>query len=733
MPLHRIKHTFTTGEVSPLLNSRADFDQFKNGSKVLFNMFCATQGPAIRRPGFQFLYDLSSLTVPHIERRESDWRRVQDDYGEDGPNDPGEGNFAYSLTPGSIYLAINKTDEHGADRTDDLLTIGEGDRVIIDQNDNEDRYVVLEIGPFRLEQTDFVWWSLSGMPSLGPDGHPTLDSSCQIILEAESDALMTPTAPFRLVPFIYDEDTSYMLVFCRVDPDEDTMPMGGMLMFIVYDEGLIIDDEGDPIYLSAINSAENPQLPNGGYWQIEDFDYAQSGDELYIAQGSKAPCAIVREGHDDWYLIEYEFQNEPSEWNAPANWPQRVTFHQQRLAYACSRWHRQTVWLSKAGDYHSFSTEPELNDDDAITFVLASGTQDKIQWLTSSKALNIGTTSSEWTVTGATQLALTPTNLLAQRQTNNGSEAVKPILVGVTTLFLERHGRKVNEFRYDYTYDSYITNDMSILATHLTDFFSIHNWAYQQTPDSIVWCVLENGNLISLTYQRMHKVVGWHRHEVSGEVKDIGSIPGRDREDEIYIVVKRWGNYYLEKLGVQFTSEEAKDGRFLDSYIVYDGDPTDIVIGADHLEGQEVHILADGTVLPPQTVVNGQIVFNDEFSTIVLGLPYISEVRPHVADVILKDGTMLGRTQKITNIEIDFYKTLGVYIGRNDQDDGEFEEEFPFRRPADRMDEQVPLFSGIYHIDFMEGFDRRVEYFIRQKQPLPLTVRGVTDIIEVYE
>ena len=74
-----------------------------------------------------------------------------------------------------------------------------------------------------------------------------------------------------------------------------------------------------------------------------------------------------------------------------------------------------------------------------------------------------------------------------------------------------------------------------------------------------------------------------------------------------------------------------------------------------------------------------------------------------------------------------------MWIGREDQEDGEYEEEVPFRVPGDLMGVQVPLFTGWASLDFPEGFDRKSEYFIRQKQPLPLTVRSVVDEIEVHE
>jgi len=89
--------------------------------------------------------------------------------------------------------------------------------------------------------------------------------------------------------------------------------------------------------------------------------------------------------------------------------------------------------------------------------------------------------------------------------------------------------------------------------------------------------------------------------------------------------------------------------------------------------------------------------------------------------------------QRITSLVVDFYKTGGIWYGREDSEDGEKEEYAPFRVPSDLTNLAVPLYTGSYHIDFPEGFDRDSNYFIRQKQPLPLTLRAVVDNIEVHE
>ena len=75
--------------------------------------------------------------------------------------------------------------------------------------------------------------------------------------------------------------------------------------------------------------------------------------------------------------------------------------------------------------------------------------------------------------------------------------------------------------------------------------------AYQQEPDSILWCVREDGEFAGLTYQRSENVIAWHRHKLGGTfgtgasatgygvVESVASISGELTEDELYVIVKR--------------------------------------------------------------------------------------------------------------------------------------------------------------------------------------------------
>lgn len=589
-----------------MMADRVDFERHKDGCAELINAVCITQGPADRRPGFRFIYDISSL------------------------------------------------------------------------GQHTDKYI-------------------------------------------------------RLVPFVYDEIQAYVLVFFY-------NTAGNVSMAVACDNGLVLNSGGTGPYV----------LDVGVYWDLRNFDYAQTGDDLYIAQKTVAPRLIRRLGHNDWSYLVLSLTDAPISW-AANNWPERVAFHQQRLLFAATVLNKQTIWGSKANSFLDFGISSPLLDSDAVTFTLASGEHNRIQWLQSSKALNVGTLGNEWTVLGGVSGALSPKSggVLATRQTNIGGEPYKPLMIGMATLFVERHGRTISEFIYDYAYDSYKTSDITILAPHLTESYSITTWAYQQAPDSIIWCTRSDGVLLGLTYQREHKVAGWHRHYTDGFFLAVCCIPGQSREDEVWVIVRRViggaDKYYLEKMAPRPIRGTSPMGLcYADSYVSYPsgyytnpmtqtGAATDTISGLGHLEGEEVSVLADGLVHPPVTVTSGTITLNDTYTNVIIGLPYGTKITPHLPDVAISTGTTLGRTQRITKLDIDLYKTLGGIIARTDADNGTFEEELLYREESDTVNTPAPLFTGWKKFDFFEGFNVYPTYSIIQRQPLPLTVRCVVDTIEVYE
>lgn len=203
----------------------------------------------------------------------------------------------------------------------------------------------------------------------------------------------------------------------------------------------------------------------------------------------------------------------------------------------------------------------------------------------------------------------------------------------------------------------------------------------------------------------------------------------------MWLVVKRNISgeirYYWERMATMFKSKDSIDGRFLDSYLVYEGAPTTQVVGLDHLEGESISVMVDGAAHPDVQVVNGTITLRLQASHVVAGLPFVSEVEPLLPELATEEGSSLTREQRIINLNISLSDSLGMTIGKYDERRNETVEEIPFRETQDLTGERLPLFSGIKTINFLEGYHTLASYFIRQTYPFPLTVTHVVNELEV--
>lgn len=63
-----LKSNFTSGEVDPELSARTDIKHYYTGAKTLSDVFPKSQGGVRRRPGLQFIYDLTSVMTGGVCR-----------------------------------------------------------------------------------------------------------------------------------------------------------------------------------------------------------------------------------------------------------------------------------------------------------------------------------------------------------------------------------------------------------------------------------------------------------------------------------------------------------------------------------------------------------------------------------------------------------------------------------------------------------------------------------------
>jgi len=413
-------------------------------------------------------------------------------------------------------------------------------------------------------------------------------------------------------------------------------------------------------------------------------------------------------------------------------YPSCVTFFEQRLVFAATLSQPQTLFFSKSGDYENMDDNYHgvVADDDSIIYTIASNQVNAIRFMTATRTLIIGTAGGEFAVSGGgTDIAITPTNILIKKQSNNGAANVDALAVGNATLFLQRARRKLRELAYNFDVDGYVAPDLTILAEHISEG-GFKQLSYQQEPNQVIWCARNDGQLVGLTYQREQQVVAWHRHIFGGvfgsgnSVCDsVATIPTDDSEYQTWVIVKRTINgatkRYVEYIH-QYDFDETDDTsfNFLDSQLAYDGSAVTNISGLAHLEGQTVSILADGATHPDKVVSSGAIVLERAASKVKVGLSYTSLLQTMRIDAGAQNGTSQSKTKRIYEITARLYESIGVEIGP----DLANMERIPFRSSANAMNSGINVFTGDKEIEFRGNYETDGFIFVRQTQPLPLTI-----------
>ena len=538
-----------------------------------------------------------------------------------------------------------------------------------------------------------------------PQGAATRRVGTQFIAEVKNSAKKV-----RLIPFEFSTTQTYILEF------------GDQYMRVYKDKGQVLSG-GSPFEIST------PYLEA----ELFDLKFAQSADVLYICHPNHDVRKLSRTGHTNWTLATVSFTQTSSLTISGANnRPSCVSFFEQRLVFANTNNNPQTLWFSKAGDYENFTTG--TNADDAMIYTIASNQVNAIQYLKAVRTLVVGTSGGEFTVSAdGTDASITPTNIAIKRQSSYGSSSVDAIPAGNAILFLQKAKRKIRELAYNFDSDGYVAPDLTILNESVTKS-GVNQMVYQQEPDSIIWCVRDDGELAGLTYQRSENVVAWHRHIFGGAFgngiavcESAASISGELTEDEFWVVVKRTINgatkRYVECFSnFDFDETDATDFKFLDSHLSYSGSATTTLSGLSHLEGQSVSILADGSVHANKTVSSGSITLDRSVTKACVGLSYDSILQTMRIEGGAAEGTSQGKTKRISKVVLRLFETVGVKVGPSLTD----LETVPFRTTSSNLSAPVDtLLAGDKEIEFRDDYNSDGFIFIKQDQPLPCSVLAI--------
>jgi hypothetical protein len=751
---------FTAGELSPRLDGRTDLGKYFNGAKKMQNFTVHPQGGAARRPG--------TLFVNEVKNSANGCRLIPFEFNVEQ---------AYVLEFGDQYFRIHKdggTVVSGGSAVEVSTPYAHTELAEIKFTQSADVMYLVHPNypPQKITRTSHTDWTITEVTFIrGPLQDPLFDGSTltasartgSVTITASQDTFVS-TDVGRIVALHdgFAEITAYSsatsvtaTVLENADGRTELMPSytASTIAFHEGDPDITTLEHNDRITDSAGNFLEQG-FAVGMRISVSGASTGANNDSgLLIVQVTADTLLIAPSGDLDNETagasvtitgdLEADDEYQLGAFSDTSGFPSAVAFYEQRLVFANTAEQPQTIFFSVGGDFENFTGGTAAND--ALTYTIGSNQVNVIRYLSSSRSLVVGTSGGEFAVSaGGTTEPLSPTNAQIKRQSSYGSADIQPVPVANVTLFVQRAKRKLRELVYDFDSDSYYAPDLTLLAEHITES-GIKEMAFQQEPDNVVWCVLENGKFVGMTYRREEQVIAWHEHLLGGEstvnsvdydygfVESVATIPGDLNEDDIYIVVNRTVNgstkRYIEYFSEFDFGTDIKDAHFMDCGLTYEGSEVTSVSGLDHLEGQTVKVIADGAAHPDKIVSSGSVSLDRGATDVHVGLGYTSILQTMRAEAGGTEGTSQGKTKRIRDVTVRLYRSVGAKIGPEEAT----LDIIPFRSSAELMDQAVPLFTGDKTIEFDGDFDRDGFVVVQQDQPLPITVVAIYPRLQTFD
>lgn len=672
-----IQPSFAGGELAPSLHARVDLAKYQVGLKTCRNFMVLAHGGVTNRAGTTFVGEVqnSGNVTRLIEFEFNTEQTYVLEFGDyvmriikDGGLviDPGTGQIVEITTP---YPSSDVRDINFAQSADTMTLCHPN------------------YPPYELTRSDHHVWNLATI-TFGT----TLVTPTGLGITANGKDTAQPTTTY-----------SYKVTSSTTDPVIESLPSAAVTV------------NNNALTSTTTNTITWNAVPGADQYHIYKL---QGGIHAYV--GTSDGTSFTDDN------IKPDMEDTPQQaknpFSGPGNYPAVANYFQQRLVFAQTDNDPQSVFMSQSGDYHNFNTSVPLKDSDAITLTIASRQVNKIRHLVAMSNLMLLTSGGEWDLSGSDG-TISPSTVGVKPRGYRGAAAVSPLTVGNAVLYVQAMGSIVRDLQYgDFGTQSGNLNgmDLTVMANHMFAGHTIVDWAYAQTPNSIIWAVRDDGLLLGLTYLKEHEVYAWHRHDTDGQVESVCSIR-EGHEDAVYFVVKRTvggvERRYVERLHTrQF--EDVADAFFVDCGLSYDGAPATTISGLDHLEGKTVSILADGNVHVQRVVQGGEITLNQAASKVHIGLPIEADIE--TLNLEVGDQMTQGRRKSISSLTIRVEKTRGGFLGPDAGNLIEYKQ-----RDFEGYGDPIDMHTGDLRVTLPDMWGDQGGVFIRQSDPLPMTILAV--------
>lgn len=767
--------SFAGGELSPAMFGRIDDAKYLSGAALLRNFISTPQGPAQNRPGFAYVLATKNNGVARlIPFVYSSTQTMVIEFGDQYIRFHTQGATLES-SPGvpyevvSPYLAADLFDIHYV-QSADVMTL-----------------VHPSYPPMELRRLGALDWTLTTITFGAIIDTPTSMAATPspgylariVSVTLANPALITTAASHtlslgdgiyinRLIVVIGGTATDlsgfYLVNLVPVDPSTGnlipnelqvmdysgnvldgsgwgsitslgTIQFGDKIFDInsTYAVAALASDNVSQSVLSATATAlDNLDVP--GSYNVITWDAVAGATSYFVFKQKNGLWGYIGEAVGTTFTdnnIAPDFSITPVNLENPFsgadNYPAAVGYMEQRRCFGGTNNNPQTLWMTNSGTESTFSYSLPVEDTDRISVKVAAREVSSILHIIPLAQMILLTGSCEYAEYTTSGGPITPSSIGIRTQSYIGASTVQPTIVNSSLVYCAARGGHVREMGYSWQSNGFVTGDLSLRTANLFDLLTIVDQAFSKAPLPIVWFVSSNGDLLGLTYVPEQQIGSWHHHETDGVFESIATV-AEGNEERLYAVIRRTINgqtvRYVERMASLLVGT-IQECFFVDAGSTYSGAPVTTISGLDWLEGETVAVLADGAVQNQKVVNGGSITLDHAASTVQVGLPYTSDLQT-LPPTLQVDGYGQGRQLNVNKVWIRLFQSSGIFAGPTEDLLTEYKQ-----RTTEPYGAPPSLQSGQAEITMTPQWNDSGQVFIRQQNPLPLTVVSITAEISI--
>jgi hypothetical protein len=757
--------SFAGGEITPEMFGRLDLDKFQTGLARALNFRLLPHGPAQNRAGFQYVLQALQATTSRAFLIPFEWSADQ--------------TMMLGFTDGKVVFLTNAQVLLEAAQALDAPFMTQADpgvftitghgladeewlfcwdadeefalhgRFMIVDSATADTFTLTDLRGNAIDTTDIdvPTASVSFERVYTVDTPYTSDQLFDLHFTQSADVLTITHPSHETMELRRVSTTSWTLTAAVFEPAIATpaIPTGSTVAGTgtavpidhKYVTTAISGDNFEESYASPELTLSNDLLLPGSSNKITPAAVADAARYNIYKEGRGGLFGFIGQSDGTEFMddfIEPDMTLSPPEPATPFsgadNYPATVTYQDQRRCFAGTNNKQQTLWMTRSATEGNLSQSIPTRDNDAIIVGIKARQQNRIRHLVPLVDLIAFTIGSEWRIRAVGSEVLTPSTVKPELQSSVGASNVQPVSAEAGILYASAKGSHIREFAFTgsgLNGATYSNTDISILAPHLFDGYSIVDMTFSRTASCpTVFCVRSDGVLLAMTYVPSQNVRAWYWMTTDGYFESAKCISEGD-EDVLYAVIRRTVDgvdyrYYERQHTRQFTDKA--DAFFVDSGLTYDGEPTAVIGGLWHLEGKSVVALADGGLVRNLEVTDGRVTLPQAASKVHLGLQYTATLRTLPLSW-QADGFGQGMMKNVNQAHLRLSNSSGVHIGPTD---GELEE--VKQRTDEPYDSAPDLINGWEHVTISPQWQDDGSVELEQPDPLPVTVLAmVFDVV----